>query len=309
MLVFGTQVHIVTFIFIVLEFMMFSYQLVYFLSRPNDRNRLLYLLLLILMLVYNITGGLFPDPKIHIPIAIQEMIAYGTGFLMASYFPYYFYKAFGLKSLRWHAMFGVPLFLMLPYVLFFVVDYTLHGNLSWDLKFGMIAPLIYALILLWQIFRAIRKKYRANRNKKQFLEEIAMHVAVTPWAALAFFGLVEQTQVVEVLCTNTGIILITFLFITREIERSRKEHQLLQELRTSGVPPEVLEENCRHYQISAREREVLYLLRQGLKPGEIGERLFIAERTVTTHIQNMFTKTATRSRLELIRKLEQRRID
>ena len=119
MLVFRTQIHIVTFIFIVLELMMLSFQFFYYLFRPEDRNRLWYLILLVLMLFYNITGGLFPDPNINLSISLQEMIAYGSGFLMASYFPFYFYKAFDLKSLRWHAYYGVPLFLMLPYVVFF----------------------------------------------------------------------------------------------------------------------------------------------------------------------------------------------
>ena len=64
MLVFGTQIHIVTFIFIVMEAGMCMFQLFYYLFRPQELNRLLYLILLTLMLFYNITGGLFPDPKI-----------------------------------------------------------------------------------------------------------------------------------------------------------------------------------------------------------------------------------------------------
>ncbi|XHR95547.1 hypothetical protein ACFJIV_02240 [Mucilaginibacter sp. UC70_90] len=119
MLVFGTQIHIVTFLFILLETGMFIFQFFYYLFRPKDMQRKLYLILLGLMLFYNITGGLFPDPKINIPISLQMMVAYGSGFLMAAYFPFYFYKAFELDSLRWHALYGVPLFLFLPYVIFF----------------------------------------------------------------------------------------------------------------------------------------------------------------------------------------------
>ena len=134
MLVFGTQIHIVTFIFILLEAGMFIFQLFYYLFRPQDKARLWYLILMSLMLFYNITGGLFPDPKIHLDLALQEMIAYGSGFLMASYFPFYFYKAFDLKALRWHALYGVPLFLMAPYLIFFVIVYAVNGNLEADIK-------------------------------------------------------------------------------------------------------------------------------------------------------------------------------
>src|SRR6266704_3650631 len=105
-LVWGTQIEVITAIFIALEIIMFLFQLASFFYWPGDKNRGWFLLLLFLMLLYNITGGLFPDAKIPIALSVQEMIAYGTGFLMASYFPFYFYKAFELKALRWHALFG-----------------------------------------------------------------------------------------------------------------------------------------------------------------------------------------------------------
>jgi hypothetical protein len=85
MLVFGTKIHIVRFIFIVLETGMLVFQFFYYLFRPEDRNGLLYLVLFILLFFYNITGGLFPDPQFNLSISTQVMIAYGSGFLMATY--------------------------------------------------------------------------------------------------------------------------------------------------------------------------------------------------------------------------------
>jgi DNA-binding CsgD family transcriptional regulator len=305
MLVFGTQIHIVTFIFIVLEFCMFIFQIFYYLFRPQDKRRLWYLLLLFLFQFYNITGGLFPDPKINIPLDIQEMIAYGSGFLMASYFPYYFYKAFDLTSLRWHALFGVPLFLACPYLVFFVVVYAINGNLNVDIKYGMIAPFIYALVLLYVIFRAIRQKHKHERNQNQYFEEIVMYAAVTPWAALAFFGIVESSQLIEVLCTNTGIISITFLFIWRSVKSARGEYERLQELRSQGNGSVVFEEMCRFYKLTTREIEIVLLVRQGMTYKEISNQLFIAGKTVENHIQNIYEKTSVKNKVSLIQKLFQ----
>ncbi len=304
MLVFGTQIHIVTFIFIVLEFCMFIFQLFYYLLRPEDKGRLWYLLLLLLFQFYNITGGLFPDPKIDIPIPTQEMIAYGSGFLMASFFPFYFYKAFDLKSLRWHALFGVPLFLILPYVIFFVIVYAINGNLNVDIRFGMIVPLIYSLILLWVIFRAIRNKYEVNRNKNKYLEEIALYCAVVPWAALAFFGLVEESQLLEVLFTNSGIVVITIVFITKYVKQERIAHALYTELATNEARPNALLKNCRQYLFTEREIEIVQLIRQAFKYKEIAEKLFISESTVKKHIENIYKKAKVSGRTELINKLE-----
>jgi DNA-binding CsgD family transcriptional regulator/preprotein translocase subunit YajC len=303
MLVFGTQIHIVTFIFILLEMGMFIFQLFYYLFRPQDMQRKWYLILLGLMLFYNITGGLFPDPKINIALDVQEMIAYGSGFLMASYFPYYFYKAFDLKSLRWHALFGVPLFLFGPYLVFFVVVYAINGNLNVDIKYGMIAPFIYAVVLLYVIFQAIRDKYKRQQDENKYLEETAMCIAVTPWAALAFFGFVESSQLVEVLCTNTGIIGITFLFIWKSIRRAREEYARLQELARQGNGTLIFEEMCRYYRLTNREIEIVLLVRQGLSYKEISEKLFIAGKTVENHVQNIYEKTSVKNKVALLHKL------
>jgi DNA-binding CsgD family transcriptional regulator len=305
MLVFGTQIHIVTFIFILLETGMFIFQFFYYLFRPQDMQRKWYLILLGLMLFYNVTGGLFPDPKISISPDIQEMIAYGSGFLMASYFPYYFYKAFDLKALRWHALFGVPLFLFGPYLVFFVLIYAINGNLNVDIKYGMIAPFIYALILLFVMFKAIRDKYKQQQDENKYLEETAMCIAITPWAALAFFGLIESSQLIEVLCTNTGIIGITFLFIWKSIKSAREEYQRLQELASQGGGAQVFEEMCRFYRLTNREIEIVLLIRQGLTYKQISDRLFIAGKTVENHMQNIYEKTSVKNKVAMLHKLFQ----
>lgn len=305
MLVFGTQVHIVTFIFIVLEAGMLVFQLALYSLRPQDKNRRLYLLLLFLMLFYNITGGLFPDPSIKsIPTDVQEMIAYGSGFLMASYFPYYFYRAFDLRRLRWYALFGVPLFLVLPYLIFFVVIYAINGNLNADLRYGMILPFCYALVLLYVMFVAIRTKHHALQNKKQFLDEICMYLAISPWAALAFFGLVEESQLIEVLCTNTGIIAITFVYFRKTIRQEREQHRQLQSaLLKLRIRQEDFEQQCKKYAYSRREAEIVLLLCQGMTYKAIGERLFISEHTVDNIVHKIYAKTGVGSKIELIRKL------
>ncbi|SDH53045.1 regulatory protein, luxR family [Mucilaginibacter gossypii] len=305
MLVFGTQVHIVTFIFILLEASMLVFQAALYFLRPQELNRLLYLLLLFLMLFYNITGGLFPDPSIKmIPVNIQEMIAYGSGFLMASYFPYYFYQAFNLKQLRWHALYGVPLFLFLPYLIFFVIVYSINGNLNVDIRYGMIVPFAYALVLLWVMFKAIHYQNRELKNKKQYLDELFMYLAVSPWAALAFFGLVEESQLFEVLCTNTGIVAITFIYFRKMISHEHDEHRAFQEavLKLRNRQDD-FEQQAKSYGYSRRETEIVLLLCQGLTYKAIGDRLFISENTVDNTVQKIYSKTGVKSKLELIRKL------
>jgi DNA-binding CsgD family transcriptional regulator len=304
MLVFGTQIHIVTFIFIVLEFCMFIFQLSYYLFRPKDKNRMWYLILLLLMLFYNITGGLFPDPKISMALSTQEMIAYGSGFLMASFFPLYFYKAFDLKALRWYALYGVPLFLMLPYVIFFVIVYAINGKLNIDIKYGMIVPFIYALVLLWVILQAIRKEKEAQRNKNRYLEEIAMYVAVSPWASLAFFGFIETSQLMEVLCTNTGIIIITILFMGKSVHNARLEYERLVQATNIGTAPGIFEKNCLRYHLTKTEIQIVQRVYKGMSNKGLADAMFISEETIKKHVQNIFRKTDVKNRTMLIHVLQ-----
>jgi DNA-binding CsgD family transcriptional regulator len=231
------------------------------------------------------------------------MVAYGSGFLMASYFPYYFYQAFELKSLRWHALFGVPLFLVCPYLVFFVAVYTINGNLNIDIKYGMIAPFIYALVLLYVIYKAIIDKYKKQQDENKYVEEIAMYIAITPWAALAFFGLVESSQLVEVLCTNTGIIGITFLFMWKSVKSAREEYAHLQELAGKGNGTLIFEETCRYYRLTNREMEIVLLIKEGLTYKQISDRLFIAGKTVENHVQHIYEKTDVRNKVSMIQKL------
>ncbi|HEX7305870.1 response regulator transcription factor [Lentzea sp.] len=53
--------------------------------------------------------------------------------------------------------------------------------------------------------------------------------------------------------------------------------------------------------LTAREREVLDLIGQGLRNQEIARRLFISEATVKTHINNLFAKAGLHSRADAVR--------
>lgn len=304
MQVFGTEMLLVTFIFVVLEIMMFFYQFIYYLSRPQDKQRLYYLILLFLLIVYNIVGGLFPDPSFNLSIFAQNTIAYGSGFLMASYFPFYFYKGFGLDKLRFHALYGVLLFLILPYLIFFVVVYSINRNLDYAIQNGMIVPFFYSLVILVAILRAIRFKYREYKEENRLIEVIAVYAAIIPWAMISVITYFQLGQLIEVIFTNVGFLIITLIFISKSITRARLEYQKLTELANGDDKSHVIDQNALKYNLTSREVEIVKLLKQGLKYQLIGEKLFISESTVKTHLRNIFEKTGASNRVEVIHILE-----
>jgi DNA-binding CsgD family transcriptional regulator len=58
--------------------------------------------------------------------------------------------------------------------------------------------------------------------------------------------------------------------------------------------------------LTKREREIVWLLREGLSTRDVAERLTLSVRTVEGHLQRAMTKTGTASRQELVALLSHR---
>ncbi len=231
MLVFGTEMHIVTFIFVSIEIVIFFYLLIYKLARPDDNTTLLNIVLIFLLIIYNVTGGLLPDPSLPGSFFIQNALAYATGFITPCYFPYYVYKAFGLEKMRFHAYKGVYLFLVIPYIIFVVV-FAVTSNLITTQKV-LILPVLYALWVIYTLINAIKFKYGNVLSSKESKEEIAvLFLSITPWVGLPIITYFNLGQVVEASITNTGFLLLLALQLSRHIKQMRIEHQRLIESET-----------------------------------------------------------------------------
>ncbi len=53
---------------------------------------------------------------------------------------------------------------------------------------------------------------------------------------------------------------------------------------------DVFTENCQQFHLSIRERDIAKMICQGYKYKEMADKLFISERTVSKHVQNIFQK-------------------
>lgn len=298
--------HLFTVVVCLIEFGMLCYQLVHCLSDPSDKRRMWYLVLLALLIVYNVTGGLLPNENYGMSIVLQNVIAYGAGFLMAAYFPFYFYKAFELKKLRWHVYYGVPVFLLLPYLVFFCVVYPLGANLEFCTSYGMILPGGYSLMLLYVMLNAIRL-----RNVDDGLSGFSKHelywvyAAVSPWACMTVFAYFNVGQVAEVLVTNLGFLIITVLFIVRTVRYERVRDEQLEAKYTVGSGASVFEHNCVFYGLTKREVEIALRISQGKQYKYIADELFISLDTVKSHVKNIFRKVDVNDKTELVYKLIQ----
>jgi DNA-binding CsgD family transcriptional regulator len=315
--------HIITFLFTSVEVVIFFYLLIYRLARPDDKTTTLNIILIFLMIVYNLTGGLLPDDNLPGSFFLQMALAYGTGFITPCYFPYYVYKAFGLEKMRFHAYWGVYYFLILPYFVFVTV-LAISGDLH-TAKYLLVLPVVYAIWVIISLVKSIVHKYADKFNSGESKEEIAVLIlSIVPWVGLPVIDFFNTGQVVEASFTNIGFLLLFGLHLKRNIRRLRIEHQRLidselwlqnwnellqQEVdsRTKDLERMTGEmkfnKSCERYRLTNREKEIARLIREGYTHKAIGEALFISERTVAKHAQNIFEKTRVSNKIELCHKL------
>ncbi|MGY0035201.1 response regulator transcription factor [Pedobacter sp. NJ-S-72] len=308
MKILNSDMELITLIFLISETIMFLYQLLFYLQKPNDKKLKYYLILLFLFVVYNLFGGLFPDPNQNVPIVLQNILAYGSGFGLACYFPYYFYKAYDLKSLKFHAHYGVALFLIAPFLLFLVVEYSIYKDIDKALGHALILPFIYAVIAMAAIFRAIRLKYKDDDTNKT--EMLLMFISIFPWISMPLLSYLKVQQTGEVLIMNGGFLITSILFFWQQVKETRENNKHLNRLlspesRAQQKTPELIfTQNCHYYKLTKREIDVAIFISKGLKYKDIADLLFISERTVTKHVQNIFLKAAVTNRYELSKALE-----
>lgn len=323
MLIPGTQMHLVTFLFICIETVILFYLTIYRLARPDDRSTLLNIILITVLLLYNITGGLFPDSNLAGSYYFQTSLAYATGFMTPCYFPYYVYHAFGLKKMKFHAYRGVFIFLMFPYIVFVLV-FVISGKLE-SAKNLLIIPVLYALWVIITLVGAIRYKYNNDFKTEHAKEEMSVtFLSLTPWVGLPIIDYFNMGQPVEASTTNAGFLLLLGLQLKQHITRLKDEHHRLikseenlknwneklkeeverrtRELEQINMEQRV-KDNCEKYILTVRETEIALMICKGQSYRQIAEVLYISERTATKHAQNIFDKVKVSSKLELLNKL------
>jgi DNA-binding CsgD family transcriptional regulator len=303
MLVFGTQMHLVTLVFIFFASIFFFIQLYDVIRKPQDRRQWWYLILLFILLHFDITNSLFPDAHLVIPLKLQYILAYGFAYLMGAYFPFYFFKVFDLARLRFHATWGVGCFILLPYGIF-AVWYAIDGRLVPDREWTAMVPALYGIIVLVVMLRSVRSKFRETGSKRIYRWQLAVLISALPWELMSVFAFYAPSQELRMTLANLGWMVISLLMIARSVRRSRRESEKLLQMKIHGIRPEAFLENCARFELTKREIEIVTLLRQGLKYKVIAERLFISELTVKKHVQHIFEKTSVSGRSELIHKLE-----
>lgn len=64
------------------------------------------------------------------------------------------------------------------------------------------------------------------------------------------------------------------------------------------------EENCKNFNLTSRETEIVRLIAQGKTYHAIADVLYISDKTVAKHIQNIFSKVKVKSKIDLVNQIK-----
>src|SRR5690606_439162 len=159
-----------------------------------------------------------------------------------------------LKKLRFHAIYGIPMFMLLPYFLFFVVGYSIHEDIDFARRYGFLIPGIYSAILLITIGRSIHFAYRKNDySLSLFAERFASYIATLQRSQISIVCYYPFGQILEILFAIVGFIAVSKLLLYRDIRLDRAEQKQLENLRQLVMDTDTINLKCQKNLLSPRE--------------------------------------------------------
>lgn len=315
MTLFNTNMPLIIFFIIIIEVALLFQQWIGYLTRKHEQKRLYHLYLVLLLILYNIFEGFFPDQRItFVPEKWQNFLGYAFGYIFCAYCPVYFYKTMGLKSLRFHGRYGF-LFIIIPLIVFYGILYPINNDISFTRKYVYIIPVLYAITLFSAALKGIYKKYNLQQNEAQLVERLCIFFAVFPVSITPIFGawLGIDKWIITFGC-NIGFLAVNMILMRQFVRQSKSEQDRLAEMRreiesiNTAAKKDIAAvfiEKCNFYNLTTREIEIAKLIAEGIKYKDIAEKLFISERTVAKHVQNIFLKTAVENKTMLIKALKE----
>jgi len=313
MTLYGTNLPLIIFCIIIIEIAILFNQWFIYRTRVNEKKRIYHLILLLLLILFNLIEGFFPDKRITlVPPLLQNFLGFGYGYLFAAYCPFFFWRTMELRRLQFDGKYGF-LFLLIPVIVFYGILYPINRDISFTRKYVYIIPAIYAARLFTVTIRAILSSYRTDHNKIRFKARLLLYLSWIPVTIAPFMGAwlgLEKWIITTII--NLGFLIVDPIYINQAILlfRSEQDKHLdlmnkLEEMNTanSAIPPDNFLKNCEAFGFTKREIQISELVAQGLEYKRIAELLFISEKTVAKHVQNIFFKAGVANKVSLINSL------
>ncbi|MDH6252673.1 DNA-binding CsgD family transcriptional regulator [Chryseobacterium sp. H1D6B] len=284
---FNTEINFSTFLYIlifVLLIIVVSVQLLLVWKRRDRKFYLKFLGLIYSGLLYNFVEGLLPDKSLGVNIMSQNIFAWIVGVGVAFHYFTFIKKEHGLNFIKEFSLSIIAIFALLTLLILFILPYTITGSLSYSRIYFL--TFILALLSL-AIILVAKQQIKKMKKHKNIIFKIHDIVGI-----LSFLGLISlpltilifgDNQFIEQTFFSLGFFMISvnyFLYPLRKKEIKK------------SIPFEKL---------SVRETEILMMLlgNPNLKYSELSKTLNISEKTLSTHLSNIYKKIEIKSKKEI----------
>ena len=300
---FGTKLHLITFLYLILEFTILIIQIAICLSRPKDIRRVRFFVLLLLFILFNLSNGLLPDTSYGIALLPQLIIAYASGIALATSYFFYFVKEFNIRTDRFYNPTFLVTSLIVSFIIGFVGTYLITGDIALSEKVFIIPPIFIGLYFCVRTILFIFKSQRPASSHYKSLTRSAYIgiVFMSTMPIIVFFG---DHQFVKIGLINMSFLLSAFAYYKDQLHQCRMEHQALHLMGYYSIVEELqilnLSVSISDYDLTFKEIEVSNLILGDLSYYQIGMKLHIAEKTASKHASNIFKKTNCRCKKEFV---------
>ena len=304
---FGTSIHWTTFFYLIIDTVIVLFTL-YFSGKKTHSSFKRFLILGLLFVVYNVTGGFLPTDNFPGPFIIQYIITYSVAITLCVFIVYYLYKEYDIVVLKYNSSIrNLAIFTSVSYIILFLIPYFVTGSLD-SARFLFTIPIsIAAIIFLFIFYRRISNPNNPNafilrRNRLSI-------VSVSSIALLPICTVIGDYQWITFTVMNLAFFAITaieadrYLYFIENNNRMYEVFALKKKQKDEAIESKIFYED-----LTRREIEIALSILSDLSYRNIAKDLFIAESTVSKHAANIFKKTGVKNRREFLKRFRKKKM-
>ena len=304
---FGTSIHWTTFFYLLIDIVIVLFTL-YFSGKKTQSSFKRFLILGLLFVAYNATGGFLPTDNFPGPFILQYIITYSVAITLCVFIVYYLYKEYDIVVLKYNSSIrNLAIFTSVSYIILFLIPYFVTGSLD-SARFLFTIPIsIAAIIFLFIFYRRISNPNNPNafilrRNRLSI-------VSVSSIALLPICTVIGDYQWITFTVMNLAFYAITTIEVDRYlyfIENNNRMYEVFALKKKQK--DEAIESKIFYEDLTRREIEIALSILSELSYRNIAKDLFIAESTVSKHASNIFKKTGVKNRCEFLKRFRKKKM-
>ncbi|WP_368411681.1 helix-turn-helix transcriptional regulator [Algibacter lectus] len=263
---------------------------IYYSNQKTSKEKLRYLYLAILFLLYNVLNGLLPNTSLPGPLILQYVITYGISTFMCIYLIWYLYQEFNIITPNYFFQVkNLTIILSVSFLLLFIVPYFFSYSLNSSRSLFLILPILLSSIFFIYFIKIITKEVKRQRYFKiQTYLGLCSILSIVLLPLLTFFG---DFQPITQPVVSAAFFLVTTMEINSYLYRLKNTHTLKLNV-------------GRQYNFTNRENEIALQIIKKNNYKQIAQNMFITYGTVRKHASNIFIKSNCASRKDFIKKFK-----